>query len=211
MSSQKRIEANRRNAQKSTGPRSPEGKARSAGNATTHGLSSLNSNPLAPGCFLKIEDEAQFRILLGEYVTTYLPQQRDELDLLTEAAYAKWRQQRLWIAETNTIEIAIAQNESDLRKSLPTANSNAHLANGMAKSAEMLKLYIRYGAQLHRHYLRCLKELRDLQISRPSPDDSPNEPTPPAPQPETTHEAQILAEKAEMRRLIDINLGRINH
>ena len=62
--SQKRIEANRRTAQ---------GKAKSAHNSTTHGLSRLHVNPLAPGCFLKIEDENQFRILLDEYVATYNP------------------------------------------------------------------------------------------------------------------------------------------
>ena len=59
-SSQNRIEANRRNAQKSTGPRTDEGKARSAKNSTTHGFSALTSNPLDRGCFLHVEDEPQF-------------------------------------------------------------------------------------------------------------------------------------------------------
>ena len=44
--SQKRIEANRLNAQRSTGPRTDAGKAKSATNATTHGLSSVKRNPL---------------------------------------------------------------------------------------------------------------------------------------------------------------------
>ena len=79
-------------------------------------------NPVAPGCFLHTEDESQFRGLLNEYVVTYNPQHPDELDLLTEGVYAKWRQQRYWIAETNQIELAIAQGESELRKALPMAN-----------------------------------------------------------------------------------------
>ena len=123
-------------------------------------------NPLAPGCFLHTEDENQFRGLLNEYVVTYHPQHPDELDLLTEAVFAKWRQQRIWLAETGQIEIAIAQGESELRKSLPRADAKAHLANGIARSEAVLKLYLRNDAQLHRHYRNCLKDLRDLQAQR---------------------------------------------
>ena len=184
-SSQKRIEANRRNAQTSTGPRTVEGKAKSSTNSTIHGFSSLNMNPLAPGCFLHSEDESQFLGLLNEYVVTYRPQHPDELDLLTEAVFAKWRQQRIWLAETAQIEIAIAQGESELRKSLPRADAKARLANGIAKSEAVLKLYLRYDAQLHRHYRNCLKDLRDLQARRLPPDDAPSEPKPPSQATET--------------------------
>ena len=200
-SSQKRIEANRRNAQQSTGPRTAPGKAKSAQNATTHGLSRLHVNPLAPGCFLTIEDENQFRILLDEYVATYNPQHRDELDLLTEGVYAKWRQQRLWLAETNQIEIAIAQGESELRKALPMANANAHLANGIAKSEAVLKLYLRYDAQLHRHYRNCLKDLRDLQTQRFPPHDSPNEPKSPVAETEVPVEATVQVPEPDEPKL----------
>ena len=191
-SSQKRIEANRRNAQKSTGPRTVAGKATSSTNSTTHGFSSLNMNPLAPGCFLHTEDESQFRGLLNEYVVTYNPQHPDELDLLTEAVFAKWRQQRIWLAEAGQIEIAIAQGESELRKSLPRADAKAHLANGIAKSEAVLKLYLRYDAQLHRHYRNCLKDLRDLQGQRLAQEDHPVEPIAPPKPP--TPEAEIPAE-----------------
>ena len=47
--SQKRLDANRRNAQKSTGPRTPEGKAKASANAATHGLSSAHMNPNTRG------------------------------------------------------------------------------------------------------------------------------------------------------------------
>lgn len=174
-SSEKRIEANRRNAQKSTGPRTPEGKARSAQNAVTHGLSSLSTNPLAPGCFLQLEDEAEFQGMLNGFLKTYQPAHQDELQLLTEAVYAKWRQQRGWAAETAQLEIAIARNERDLQRDLPLANANAHLANGFAHSEAMMRLYMRYDAQLHRHYKSCMKQLQDLQASRLTPD-QPNPP-----------------------------------
>ena len=225
-SSQRRLEANRANAQKSTGPRTPQGKAHSSQNATTHGLARLKMNPLAPGCFLSMEDESQFRNLLDEYVDTYNPQHRDELDLLTEAVYAKWRQQRMWLAEAAQMELAIALHERDLQKALPTTDAPAHLALGIAKSEQSLKLYLRYDAQLHRHYRNCLKHLEDLQDKRqvqpqpptaaPEPE-KPTEAKPPAPPNETApnpvvptpEEAQALARKAQIQRLMDLNLGRL--
>jgi hypothetical protein len=180
-SSQRRIEANRLNALKSTGPRTEQGKANSAHNALKHGLASTQINPLSPGCFLQNENEAEFRILLAEYTATYNPQHRDEFDLLTEAVYAKWRQQRLWIAQSAQIEVAIALNEPKFQKDLPTADHFAHLANGIAQSEKLMSLYLRYDAQLHRQYLRCLKELRDLQAERTPEPDPPNEPITPDP------------------------------
>jgi hypothetical protein len=183
-SSQRRIEANRRNAQKSTGPRTEEGKAKSSQNAITHGLSSFGTNPLSRGCFLHTEDETRFENLLAEYLATYRPQHRDEYDLLTEAVYAKWRQQRMWLAETAHLEVTIARNEANFQSELPAADEGAHLANAIAHSENTMRLYLRYGAQLHRQYLRCLEELRDLQDSRRREPDPPNEPKAPSPGPE---------------------------
>ncbi len=177
-SSPRRLAANRRNALKSTGPRTPEGKAKSSGNAAIHGLSTLHRHPLPSGCFLAIEDEPAFKGLLDEYVATYHPRHRDELDLLTEAVYAKFRQTRLWLAESGQLETAIALHEREFRQKLPTAGAHGHLANGFAHSEQLVKLYLRYGHQLHRHYLRCPKELRDLQASRLPQPNSPIEANP---------------------------------
>ena len=178
-SSARRLAANRQNALKSTGPRTPEGKAKSAQNAATHHL----ANPLSPAHFLHTESEPQFQALFASYLATYQPQHRDEYDLLTEAVYAKWRQQRLWAAETAQLEIAMARHEAALQKELPRADPAAHLANGIAHSADLLRLYQRYNAQLHRQYLRCLDELRRLQAER-----SPLEPHLDGPQAAPTHE-----------------------
>ncbi len=66
------------------------------------------------------------------------------------------------------------------------ANANAHLANGIAKSEAILKLFLRYDAQLHRHYRNCLKDLRDLQAERLTPIE-PN-PAPPSAETPTPNE-----------------------
>ncbi|MBC7926017.1 MAG: hypothetical protein H7039_10215, partial [Bryobacteraceae bacterium] len=84
--------------QKSTGPRTQEGKARSARNALKHGLASIS-----PHAFLAVEDKSAFERLLHGYMRTYQPNHADEVDLLTDAVYCKWRQQRIWNVETQLI------------------------------------------------------------------------------------------------------------
>ena len=64
MTSDKKVEANRRNALKSTGPRTPEGKAAVRSNAVTHGL--LSKKVLLLG-----EDEEALREL-GEHLRAEL-------------------------------------------------------------------------------------------------------------------------------------------
>ena len=161
MSSKARIEANRRNALKSTGPRTPEGKARSSQNALKHGLASIS-----PHSFLTVEDKSAFERMLAGYLRIHQPAHADELDLVTDAVFCKWRQQRLWNVEAQGIEIAIAQNQYDLQAKLPKATAAAHVANAFLVTAEQTQLLRRYEAQLHRQYLRNLKELRDLQAQR---------------------------------------------
>ena len=50
--SQKRLDANRRNAQKSTGPRTPEGKAKASANAAAHGLSASSGESVGRSAWL---------------------------------------------------------------------------------------------------------------------------------------------------------------
>ena len=181
MSSQARIDANRRNAQKSTGPRTPEGKARSSQNALRHGLASISHHR-----FLAAEDRTAFERILAGYVRIYQPAHADEVDLLTDAVFCKWRQQRAWSAEAQLIEMAVALNQRDLQKNSPKANVAAQVAYGFTHSAEQTQPLRRYEVQLHRQYLRNLKELRDLQASRTDLESTldelyPQEPSPTIP------------------------------
>jgi hypothetical protein len=88
MSSQLQIDANRRNAQLSTGPRSPEGKAKVAHNGRPHGLSSRN--PVLP-----IENPAEFQALLDRLRATYQPANEAQEFSLREMAWADWRLRRV--------------------------------------------------------------------------------------------------------------------
>lgn len=63
MTTERATRANRRNAQASTGPRSPAGKARSGQNARQHGLSAVDPSPE-----VEAEIDALARLIAGEHV-----------------------------------------------------------------------------------------------------------------------------------------------
>ena len=88
MTSEKQAEANRRNARKSTGPNTQEGKDAVRLNALKHGL--LSQEVLLPG-----EDEAALREL-SERVSSELRPVGELEDLLAEQIIAAfWRLRRL--------------------------------------------------------------------------------------------------------------------
>jgi hypothetical protein len=66
MATPAQIQANQRNAQRSTGPRTPDGKAAVAQNRTTHGLTGQFT-------VLACEDRGAFQELLDSYIAEYEP------------------------------------------------------------------------------------------------------------------------------------------
>src|SRR5215210_558428 len=93
MTSDKKAEANRRNALKSTGPKTPEGKAAVRLNAVKHGL--LSQDVLLPG-----EDEAALKEL-GERLRDELQPAGELESLIVERIIAThWRLRRLGRVET---------------------------------------------------------------------------------------------------------------
>ena len=87
MATPAQISANRMNAQLSTGPRSPEGKAAAAANRATHGLAGRFS--VLPG-----ENRELFQQMLDAYVEEYRPVTPTEHFLVAELAQAQWRLMR---------------------------------------------------------------------------------------------------------------------
>jgi len=81
MATAAQIEANRRNAQSSTGPKTDEGKSSARGNALKHGMAALTIMPGLPQ-----EDPKQFEERIQEWDSDVQPQNAVERDLVRQAA-----------------------------------------------------------------------------------------------------------------------------
>jgi hypothetical protein len=92
MTTQAQRDANRRNAQKSTGPKTPEGKAKSSRNALWHGVT-------AETLVLPDETAEAFEELYLDLVRAYGPADAAEEALVERIALGQWRLRRVWRAE----------------------------------------------------------------------------------------------------------------
>src|SRR5439155_16762976 len=88
MLTDRKIEANRQNAQHSTGPTTPEGRAAVRLNGLKHGLCAATI--VVPG-----EDPAEFEALLEAYRAEYQPATPSAEFLVRQVAMADWRLLRL--------------------------------------------------------------------------------------------------------------------
>jgi hypothetical protein len=93
MSTLRQIEANRRNAQKSTGPTSVTGKAASSMNALKTGIH-------AKSLVLPSEKLAELELLIGEYYQHHDPTSPEARALVDDLIRCEWLQRRLHKAET---------------------------------------------------------------------------------------------------------------
>lgn len=146
MSTAAQILANQKNAQSSTGPRTPAGKAHSAANSTTHGLA---------GSFrvLPHENQQEFDQLLAEYRRAFPTANVHEEFLVEEMAQARWRIARVRGLEAEVVR-AIAGDD--------TLNPDRALAAALiANSADAFKTLQRYAASAERSYYRAHKQLTE--------------------------------------------------
>jgi hypothetical protein len=88
MSSAKKLDANRRNALASTGPRTPEGKTAVAANAVTHGLRAKKS-------VLYFESPFDFQQLCTDLYHEWQPATPTEANLVEQMAIAQFKLARL--------------------------------------------------------------------------------------------------------------------
>jgi len=98
MTSFRQIEANRRNAGKSTGPITEEGKQRSRCNAVRHGLT-------AETVIGALEDAEDYKAFEAAIIADYDAQSAVERELVSRLASVLWRLRRATTMETGLFEI----------------------------------------------------------------------------------------------------------
>jgi len=98
MTSYRQIEANRRNALKSTGPRSEQGKQASRCNAVRHGLT-------AETVIGALEDAEDYKAFEAAITADYDAQSAVERELVLRLASLLWRLRRATTIETGLFEI----------------------------------------------------------------------------------------------------------
>ena len=166
MTSPKKTQANRRNALKNTGPKTPEGKASVRHNAVKHGL-------LAQEILLPEEDEEALRDL-NERLRAELRPEGEMEDLLVEQIVAaQWRLRRMRRVEAGVFdwESSSARSEADEFRSLPEGTSmlglsfirDANTANAFSKLSP-------YETTIERSLYKALHELQRLQAARRAED-----------------------------------------
>src|SRR5216684_2187511 len=132
-----RLAANAANAQHSTGPRTPEGRARSSQNARTHGLT-------ARDVIVEPHEREEFEQFLNRYQTDVAPQDAVQLSVFDDLVAAAWNLRRI--------------RRMEVRLCSDTTLTTEQLDKDMDR-------LIRYKASVERTFHRSLKELKALQTN----------------------------------------------
>ncbi|MCK5175941.1 MAG: hypothetical protein KAR47_21280 [Planctomycetes bacterium] len=102
MATQEQIDANRKNAQRSTGPRTPEGKATAAQNSLKHGL-------LARQALIATEDPAEFDLHRDQWLAELDPKGPTESLLVSRIITLSWRLKRSERVQTQALNALTAK------------------------------------------------------------------------------------------------------
>jgi len=137
MTSKKKTAANRRNARKSSGPKTAAGKARASMNAVRHGLR-------ARTVVLPSENREDFDEILTGLQDQYQPQNKAELYLVDQAAIAQWKLVRAEVFEADCY----------VKEASPQAR------------AAILDRMTQVTSRIERAYFKAYKELERIKTAR---------------------------------------------
>jgi hypothetical protein len=152
MVSEKQLEANRRNAQRSTGPTSIDGKAKSSLNNLRHGLTGQIS-------LLPTEDREAHDAFCNELTDSFHPETPMERQLAQSIGEDSWRLNRACAIENNMFALGHGHERREVQIAL--ADAKTFLAQ-----AGQFNLLTLYEQRINRNLQRNMKLLHELQADR---------------------------------------------
>jgi hypothetical protein len=178
MATEAQIIANRRNSQKSTGPRSPEGKAVVSKNAVKHGL-------FASENVIKGENREDFDLFRDEMLSKLAPVGPVESMLAERVVSLSWRLSRIGRMTNQAIDVMIERDgpsplTKQLRLSLPKfirdvqddpRGSGPELVLGRAAikdytNSRVLDRLLMYERRIENSMIKMMDELKSLRLIR---------------------------------------------
>ena len=159
MSSQEQLRANQQNAQKSTGPRTEEGKAKARYNARRHGLT---------GQFYVMDDDdrqAYFAFEKGLF-NALAPVGEYEHQLAISIAQDHWRMNRVKGIEFNTMGLGHHELAPEMNADSPETETAITQAKTWRSDNKAFANMALYETRLHRIINRNKRELNELQTKR---------------------------------------------
>jgi hypothetical protein len=186
--SEKQFAANRANASHSTGPRTPEGKARSAQNSRKHGFTASHF------AVVRLEDLQEVDHLRADLIAVYEPVNSQELFAIERTALAQQAMLRIARLESGLLtsclnealdtsgqlfigmsQDLVGHGDIEITKA---QNRNYALADGFQrmtsnKRSNTWPLFLRYKVLTEREYRRAKEEFEGLKSLR---HELPNEP-----------------------------------
>jgi len=182
MASIAQIQANRSNAQKSTGPRTPEGKATASHNAVKHGL-------LAEQVVIHGEDPAQFDLYRAGMLEELAPVGTVESMLAERAVSLAWRLRRAERLQSAVFATVYRENAQDIvlwpRHGLPIEpkpDEEAVILGQVVMTdfarAQVLDRLLVYERRIESSLYRTMAELRKEREARTAAETSPSQGNP---------------------------------
>jgi len=216
MATAAQTEANRQNAQHSTGPRTEEGKAESRLNAVKHGL-------LAKIPVLRDENREEWIQFVFRFVEDLAPEGEVQSSYAEDAALAAWRLRRIPLLEARIVGLGMSRKGFELftaEKGGPAPNRRQPAVDGQpqepfelwedaailwqtkqfAESTGLINIP-RYEKHLHDLKNSNIAQLRLLKKEQAALEHEarqrPTPPTPPAAIPEATMDPAVFRKKVE--------------
>ncbi len=159
MISDKQLDANRRNALLSTGPKTDAGRNRSRMNALRHGLTGQVTT-------MTDEDRAAHDQFSKSLIKDLAPEGAMEVQLAQRVATDSWRLNRISAVEDNLFALGQLQNGGQACPDVPQIDAALTTAHVFTKEAKQLQLLTLYEQRINRSLQKNLAMLQSLQAAR---------------------------------------------